>query len=152
MSESQIRERLSADLKEAMRAKDKDKLSVIRLIQGEIKKREIDDRDLIVNDAVIIGILFDMVKMRRQSIKQFLVAERPELAAAEELEITIIQNYLPPKMDDNELKPLVKDAIATLGASSMRDMSKIIAHLQDKVHGRVESDHLSALIKEQLTA
>ncbi|MCW8971846.1 MAG: GatB/YqeY domain-containing protein, partial [Gammaproteobacteria bacterium] len=130
-----LKETIMAEMKEAMRAKDKDRLGTIRLIQAAIKQREVDER-IELDDEQVLAVLDKMVKQRRDSITQYRDAGREELAAREEAELVIIQHYLPEALSDAELDSLINEAISTTGAEAMKDMGKVMGQLKPRVQGR----------------
>jgi uncharacterized protein YqeY len=150
MAES-LKAQITADMKEAMRAKDKDTLGTIRLIQAAIKQREVDER-IELDDSQVLAVLDKMVKQRRDSIKQYQDAGREELAAKEEAEIGIIQKYLPEALSDAEIDTLIEQAISNSGAQSMQDMGKVMGQLKPKLQGRADMGAVSARIKARLSA
>lgn len=150
MSES-LKEQITSDMKDAMRAKDKDRLGTIRLIQAAIKQREVDER-IELNDEQVLAVLDKMVKQRRDSISQYRDAGREELAAKEEAELMIIQHYLPEALSEAELDNLIEEAITSSGAESMKDMGKVMGILKSKVQGRADMGAVSASIKARLTS
>jgi uncharacterized protein YqeY len=136
-------------MKEAMRAKDKPRLSAIRLVQAEIKRVEVDER-IEIDDARVLAILDKMVKQRRDSITQYEVAGRQELADIEIAEITVIQDFLPTALTDAEIAELVQSAISQTGAASMADMGKVMGILRPQVQGRADTGAVSGLVKAAL--
>ena len=140
-----------ADMKDAMRAKDKDRLGTIRLIQAAIKQREVDER-IELDDAQVLAVLDKMVKQRRDSISQFRDAGREDLATKEESELQVIQIYLPAPLSEAELDGLINEAIASTAAASMQDMGKVMGQLRAKVQGRADMGDVSNRIKARLTA
>lgn len=147
---SPLKQRITDDMKSAMRAGEKEKLGTIRLILSAIKQIEVDTRkDL--DDTQVLSILDKMVKQRRESISQFEKAGRDELAAKEQQEITIIQNYLPAQLSESEINDLIEEAISTTGATTMRDMGKVMGILKPKLQGRADMGSVSASIKARLT-
>jgi uncharacterized protein YqeY len=148
---SALKEQLTAEMKDAMRAKDKDRLGTIRLIQAAIKQREVDER-IELDDAQVLAVLDKMVKQRRDSITQYRDAAREDLAAKEEAELVVIQTYLPSPLSDQELDELITAAIAGTGAQSMQDMGKVMGQLRAKVQGRADMGEVSQRIKARLTA
>jgi len=150
MSES-LKQRIEADMKTAMREKDKDRLGTIRLILAAIKQREVDER-ITLDDTQVLAILDKMVKQRRDSIEQFRAAGRDELAAKEEAELVQIQAYMPAALSDAELDALIGEAIDASGAKSMQEMGKVMGLLKAKVQGRADMGAVSAKIKARLSA
>ena len=138
-------------MKEAMRAKDKPRLSAIRLVQAEIKRVEVDER-IDIDDARVLAILDKMVKQRRDSITQYEAAGRQELADIEIAEINVIQDFLPTALTDAEIAELVKSAISLTGATSMADMGKVMGILRPQVQGRADTGAVSGLVKAALNS
>ena len=146
-----LKDQITADMKDAMRAKDKDTLGPIRLVQAAIKQREVDER-IELDDSQVLAVLDKMVKQRRDSIKQYRDAGREELAAREEAEIGIIQKYLPEALSEAEIDALIEEAVASSGAQSMQDMGKVMGQLKPKLQGRADMGTVSARIKARLSA
>jgi hypothetical protein len=144
-----IKDRLQRDMKDAMRARDKARLATIRLILAAIKQREVDER-IELDDTLVIAVLDKMVKQRRESIAQFEQAGRDDLIAQENGEIEVITQYLPAALSEAEINRLVDAALATTGASSIRDMGRVMAELKPKLAGRADMGAVSALIKARL--
>ena len=138
-------------MKEAMRAKDKPRLSAISLVQAEIKRVEVDER-IDIDDARVLAILDKMVKQRRDSISQYEAAGRQELAEIEIAEINVIQDFLPTALSDTEITELVQSAISQVGASSMADMGKVMGILRPQVQGRADTGAVSGLVKAALNS
>ncbi len=149
--DSTLKQRLTDDMKTAMRSKDARRLGVIRLILAAIKQREVDERTELDNSQVL-AILDKMTKQRRDSIEQYTKGDRPELADKERAEIEVIADYLPPALSDAELESMINDAIATSGASSPKEMGKVIGLLKGKLQGRADMGAVSAQIKARLGA
>jgi uncharacterized protein len=145
---TEIKQRVSAAVKDAMRAQAKDRLGVLRLISAEYKKIEVDER-IEVDDARALQLLDKMVKQRRDSVTQFTAGGRPELAEKETFEISVIQEFLPQSLSDDELVALIKEAIAETGAASAQDMGKLMAIIKPKAQGRCDMSKISQLIKAQ---
>ena len=146
-----LKDQITADMKDAMRAKDKDTLGTIRLIQAAIKQREVDER-IELDDSQVLAVLDKMVKQRRDSINQYRDAGREELAAKEEAEIGVIQRYLPAALSEAEIDTLIEQAISSSGAQSMQDMGKVMGQLKPKLQGRADMGAVSARIKARLSA
>ncbi len=144
-----LKERISADMKAAMKAKDKKRLGIIRLIQAAIKQREVDER-IVLDDAQVIAVLDKMVKQRRESIRQYEQAGRQDLAEQESYEIRICQTYLPEAMSAEEIQSHIASALAETGAATMRDMGKVMGILKPKLQGRADLAAVSNLVKQQL--
>ncbi|MEZ5528786.1 MAG: GatB/YqeY domain-containing protein [Porticoccaceae bacterium] len=148
MSDS-LKVQITEAMKDAMRAKEKERLGAIRLIQAEIKRIEVDER-IEVDDARVLAILDKMVKQRRDSIQQYQDANRPELADKEQAEIDVIQTFLPEALSDEELSAMIDAAIAESGAESMREMGKVMGVLKPKIQGRADVGAVSGLVKAKL--
>jgi len=148
---SQLKQQLTADMKQAMRDKDKQRLGVVRLALAAIKQREVDER-IELDDAQVLAVLDKMVKQRRDSVRQYQEAGRQELADQESYEISVLQTYLPEALSDEELDALIDEAIAASGASSMKEMGKVMGMLKPKVQGRADMAAVSARLKARLGA
>ena len=138
------------DVKSTMKAGDKDRLKVLRLITAAIKQVEVDDRRTLDDDTDVLSILNKMVKQRRDSISQFEQGNRHDLADIEKSEIEIIGAYLPEQMSDEALDKLVDDAIATTGAAGIRDMGKVMAIVKAAAQGRANMAAVGAKVKSRL--
>ncbi len=149
--DSSLKQRITDDMKSAMRAGEKERLGTIRLILAAIKQVEVDTRKAL-DDTSILAILDKMVKQRRESIAQYEKAGRDELAAKEQAEIEIIQAYLPEQLSDDEIDALITATINDTGASSLRDMGKVMGMLKPKLQGRADMGAVSAKIKQRLGA
>ncbi|HSW71070.1 MAG TPA: GatB/YqeY domain-containing protein [Gammaproteobacteria bacterium] len=149
MTNSAIKGQIQEDMKNAMRAQDKERLAVIRLILAALKQREVDER-IELTDADVLAILDKMVKQRRESITQYEAGNRPDLAEKEAMEITVIQHYLPAQLSDAEIDAMIDAAIKESQAASMRDMGKVMGILKPKVQGRADVAAISAKVKERL--
>ena len=137
-------------MKDAMRAKDKERLGAIRLILSEVKRIEVDER-IEIGDERMLAILDKMVKQRRDSVSQFESAGRQELADIEIAEIKVIQDFLPTALTEAEIAELIQQAIVESGAESMRDMGKVMAIIKPKIQGRADGGAVSGLIKKALS-
>ncbi len=144
-----LKERIREDMKASMKAKNKDRLGVIRMIQAAIKQIEVDER-IELDDERTIVVLDKMLKQRRESIRQYRDANREDLAAVEEAEILVIQDFLPQPLSDGEIESLIAEAIATTGAASMKDMGKVMGQLKPKMQGRADMSVVSGKIKAAL--
>jgi uncharacterized protein YqeY len=144
-----LKERIQQDVKDAMRARDKERLATIRLITAAIKQREVDER-IELDDEQVLLVLDKMCKQRRESISQFEKAGRDDLIAQEVSELDIIQGYLPEQLDDDEIGALIDAAMADTGASSIKDMGKVMGQLKPKLQGRADMAAVSAMIKSRL--
>ncbi len=136
-------------VKAAMRAKEKERLNALRLITAECKSVEVDERSEIDDDRAL-AILDKMSKQRRDSIAQYEAAGRDDLAAVEQFEISVLNEFLPEALSEEELAKLVADAIAQSGAASMQDMGKVMGILKPQVQGRADMARISQLVKSQL--
>ncbi len=146
-----LKERINEDMKAAMRASDKERLSTIRMAQAAIKQREVDERTTL-DDAQVIAVIEKMVKQRRESIAQFEQGGRADLAAKEATEIELLQGYLPAPLSETELDAIIREAITASGASSIKDMGKVMAAVKAKAAGRADMGAVSARIKASLGA
>ena len=144
-----LKARLQEDMKLAMRAAEKDRLQTIRLILAAIKQKEVDER-IELDDAQVTAILEKMVKQRRESISQYEAAGRQELADKEHAELAMLQVYLPEPLPEAELVALVKAAVAEAGATSIKDMGKVMAILKPALAGRADMGRVGALLKAAL--
>ncbi len=151
MSDAVLKTRISEDMKAAMKAQDKPRLGVIRLILAAIKQQEVDTRTEL-DEATVLAVLDKMVKQRRESIKQYNDAGRTDLAEQEEFELGIIQDYLPQQLSENELLALIQQGMAETGAVSVRDMGKVMNWIKPKAQGRTDMGKLSGMIKARLGA
>ncbi len=145
-----LKERITEDMKAAMRASEKERLSTIRMVQAAIKQREVDER-IVLDDSQVIAVLEKMVKQRKESIAQFEQGGRTDLAAKEQTEIVLLQSYLPAQLSDAEIEAIVRDAIAATGASSVKDMGKVMGAVKAKAAGRADMGAVSARIKAALS-
>ncbi|MGD8631147.1 MAG: GatB/YqeY domain-containing protein [Gammaproteobacteria bacterium] len=144
-----LKDRIQQDVKDAMRAKDKSRLAAIRLITAAIKQREVDER-IELDDAQVTAVLDKMAKQRRESISQFEKAGRDDLIAQEVMELEIIQSYLPEQLGEDEINALIDSAMQATGATSIKDMGKVMGQLKPKLQGRADMSAVSALIKARL--
>lgn len=144
-----LKAQLTEDMKTAMKAGEKDRLGVIRLINAGLKQREVDER-IEITDAVVLAVLEKMVKQRKDSISQYEAAGREDLAAVERYELGVIQAYLPAQMSQAEVEAAVIASIAESGATGPQDMGKVMAVLKPKVAGRADMGALSGLVKSKL--
>jgi hypothetical protein len=145
-----LKERITEDMKAAMRASEKERLLTIRMVQAAIKQREVDER-VVLDDAQVIAVLEKMVKQRRESIVAFEQGGRADLAEKEKAEIALLQVYLPTQLSAAEVDALIKEAIATTGATSMKDMGKVMGAVKAKAAGRADMGAVSASIKAALS-
>jgi uncharacterized protein YqeY len=146
-----LKERITEDMKAAMRASEKERLSTIRMVQAAIKQREVDER-ITLDDAQVIAVLEKMVKQRKESITQFELGGRPDLAAKERAEIELLQASLPAQLSEAEVDALIREAMAATGATSVKDMGKVMGVVKAKAAGRTDMAVVSARIKAALSA
>ena len=144
-----LKDRIQQDVKDAMRAKEKERLATIRLITAAIKQREVDER-IELDDEQVLVVLDKMCKQRRESISQFEKAGRDDLIAQEVSELDIIKTYLPEQLGEDEIAAMIDTAMADTGASSIKDMGKVMGQLKPKLQGRADMGAVSALIKSKL--
>jgi uncharacterized protein YqeY len=144
-----LKARITEDMKTAMRAGEKDRLSCIRMLQAGIQQREVDER-ITLDDAQVLAVIDKMIKQRRESVAQFEAGKRADLVAKESAEIAWLTQYLPAQLGGAELETLIREAIAATGAASMKDMGKVMAWLKPRVQGRTDIGALSARIKTAL--
>ena len=146
-----LKARITEDMKNAMRAKDSARLGAIRLLQSAIKQREVDER-IELNDMQVIEAIEKMLKQRRDSISQYEAANRHDLADIEKFEVTVLQEYLPQALTDDEVSAILEQVIAEIGAAGIKDMSKVMAAVKPLVVGRADMGKISGLIKTRLGA
>ncbi|TGD72496.1 GatB/YqeY domain-containing protein [Mangrovimicrobium sediminis] len=151
MSDQSILASVKAEQKAAMKARDKERLATIRLIQAEFKRIEVDER-VEVDDARALAVLDKMVKQRRDSAQQYLDAGRQDLADQENGEIAVLQEFLPAQLGEDEINTLIDEAIAASGASGMQAMGAVMGQLKPKVQGRADMGAVSALVKARLAS
>jgi uncharacterized protein YqeY len=144
-----LKERITEDMKSAMRAGDKQRLGTIRLALAAIKQREVDER-ITLDDPQVLSVLEKMLKQRREAITQFESGGRADLVAKETAEIGVLQGYLPAQMSPVELDALITEAITATGAASIKDMGKVMAAVKPKALGRADMGAVSARIKQKL--
>jgi uncharacterized protein YqeY len=146
-----LQERLTEAMKEAMRARDSLRLNTVRLIRTAIKNREIDARREL-EEQETVAVLSTLVKQRRESAQAFREGGRPELAEKEELELAVIQEFLPRQLEEREIRGIIEEAVAELGASSMQDMGKVMKVVTGKTLGRADGRLVSELVKARLSS
>ena len=144
-----LKERITEDMKTAMRSGEKDRLAVIRLLQAAIKQREVDER-IVLDDAQVTSVLEKMIKQRKESIVAFEKGARADLVAKESAEIVILQPYLPAQLGEAELDALIAEAIAATGAASIKDMGKVMGIVKAKAAGKADMGAVGARIKAKL--
>jgi uncharacterized protein YqeY len=149
VSATSIKERLTADIKAAMKGGDKARLGALRMMHAAIRQREIDDRTELGDDQVL-EVLDRMAKRHRESITQYAEADRTDLVEQEESELAVIAEYLPEPLGDEELDRMIGEAVAETGAASMKDMGRVMAELKPRVQGRADMSAVSARVKARL--
>ncbi len=146
-----LKQHIKDDMKNALKAGDKRRLGVVRLILAAIQQREVDER-IELDDTQVLAVLDKMVKQRRDSVGQYSAAGREDLAEVERYEIEVCQGYLPQALTEAEIAALIDAAIAATGAAGMKDMSKVMAQIRPQAQGRADMGAISALIKQRLGA
>ena len=144
-----LKAQVTEDMKTAMKAGEKDRLGVIRLINAAIKQKEVDER-VEMTDALVLAVIEKMVKQRKESITQYDAAGRDDLAAIERYELGILDTYLPAKMDEASVQAAIDAAVAETGASGPSDMGKLMAVLKPKLAGQADMGLVSQLVKKKL--
>jgi len=144
-----LKERITEDMKAAMRAKDTARLSAVRLLLAALKQREVDER-IVLTDNDVVAVIDKMLKQRRESISQYEAAGRQDLADVEKFEVQVLNAYMPQALSQAEIETAVADAIAAAGAKSPQDMGKVMAALKPKLSGRADMAKVSALVKAKL--
>ena len=145
-----LQEQISAALKDAMRARDEDKLTTLRLVLTAIKKREKEARSLL-EDQEVISVITSQIKQRRESIEQYREAGREDLAQTEENELQILQGYMPEQASEEEISNVLDEIIAEVGAVSMKDMGKVMKAAMAKLAGKAEGGAINAMVKAKLS-
>jgi len=145
-----LKDRITEDMKNAMRAGEKERLATIRLILSAVKQREVDER-IVLDDSQVLAAIEKMIKQRKEAITQFEAGGRADLVAKETAEIAILQAYLPAQMSDAEIDALIAEAIASTGAASIKDMGKVMGVVKAKAQGRADMGAVSARIKQKLS-
>ena len=145
-----LKDRITEDMKTAMRAGEKERLATIRLILSAVKQREVDER-IQLDDSQVLAAIEKMIKQRKEAITQFEAGGRADLVAKETAEITILQTYLPAQLSDAEVDALIAEAVASTGAASIKDMGKVMAAVKAKAQGRADMGAVSARIKQKLS-
>ncbi len=149
MTTSALRDRINDDMKAAMKAREADKLNAIRLLTSAIKQKEVDER-IEITDDIVLAIIEKMLKQRKDSIAQFTTGGRLDLVAKEEFEVGVLQAYMPAQLSDAELAAILDGVIAEVGATSAKDMGKVITAVRPKVAGRADMGKLSGIVKARL--
>ena len=148
---SEIKSQIGEATKDAMRAREKARLAVLRMVNAEIKRVEVDERKEL-SDTDVLDILGKMLKQRQDALSQFQSAGRDDLADQEILEIDVIQEFLPEPLSSDELKEVVQQVVSSTGATSMKDMGQVMAALKGQVQGRADMGQLSGLVKQALNS
>jgi uncharacterized protein YqeY len=146
---SDLKGRITDDMKAAMRSGEKERLSVIRMVTAAIKQREVDER-ISLDDSQVLSVLEKMIKQRKESLVQFQAGNRPDLVEKESAEITLLQGYMPAQLSDAEVDSLITDAITATGAASIKDMGKVMGIIKGKAQGRADMAAVGAKIKAKL--
>ena len=146
-----LKDQITEDMKTAMRAKDSERLSGIRMLLAAIKQREVDER-IVLTDADIIAVTEKLIKQRRDSIAQYQAANRQDLADKEQAELTLYQAYMPQALSDADVEAAIATAIVSSAAAGIKDMAKVMAELKPKLAGRADMGKVSGLVKAKLTA
>ena len=146
-----LKSQIQDDVKSAMRARDQQRLTALRLITAAIKQIEVDER-IELDDGAVLGVLDKMVKQRRDSLQQYQSAGRKDLAAQEQFELELLENYLPEALTESEIEALIKQAIAETNATSMRDMGAVMNKLRGALQGRADMKAVSMAVRAQLSA
>jgi uncharacterized protein len=144
-----LKERITEDMKTAMRSGEKDRLAVIRLLQAAIKQREVDER-IMLDDVQVTSVLEKMIKQRKESIVAFEKGARADLVAKETAEIAVLQPYLPAPLSESEIDALIAEAISSTGAASIKDMGKVMGVVKAKAAGKADMGAVGARIKAKL--
>lgn len=147
---SELKARIQEDVKTAMKAQDKPRLNTLRLMTAALKQKEVDER-IVLTDANVIEILNKMLKQRQESIEQYRNGGREDLVAQEQFEIEVIKTYMPTALSDAEVSALLEAAIAEAGASSAKDMGKVMNILRPQIQGRTDMKVVSELVKQRLS-
>jgi uncharacterized protein YqeY len=145
-----LKERITEDMKSAMRAGEKERLGTIRMVLAAIKQREVDER-ITLDDGQVLAVVEKMIKQRKEAISQFESGGRADLVAKETAEIGLLQGYLPAQMSDAEIDAVIAEAIAATGAASIKDMGKVMGLVKAKAQGRADMGAVSARIKQKLS-
>ncbi len=144
-----LKERITEDMKTAMRAGEKERLATIRMALAGIKQREVDER-ISLDDTQVLNVLEKMIKQRREAVVQFASGGRADLVAKENAEIALLQGYLPAQMSEADIDALIAAAIAATGAASVKDMGKVMAVVKPQAQGRADMGAVSARVKQKL--
>ena len=146
---SELRQQINADVKSAMRSRDKVRLAALRLIEAAFKQKEVDER-IELDEIQVLAILNTLAKRHQDSIDQFEQAGRSELVEKETFELQLVQSYLPKPLGENEVRRILQEVLSESGASTMKDMGKVMGLLKPRLQGRTDMGKISALVKAQL--
>ena len=146
-----LKDRITEDMKAAMRAKDQPRLSAVRLLLAAMKQKEVDER-VELTDADVLAIIEKMIKQRRESIAQYESAGRKDLAGVEQFELKVLSEYLPQQLSETEIAEAIGAALAESGAAGVKDMGKVMALLKPRLAGRADMGKVSGLVKARLSA
>jgi uncharacterized protein len=144
-----FKERITEDMKSAMRSGEKERLATIRMILAAVKQREVDER-ITLDDAQVLSVVEKMIKQRKESMAQFEAGGRPDLVAKESAELVLLQAYQPTQLSESEVDALIAAAIAATGAASIKDMGKVVTHVKTAAAGRADMAAVSARVKAKL--
>ena len=144
-----LRDRINEDMKNAMRAREAEKLGALRLLLAAMKQREVDER-ITLDDAAVVSVIEKMMKQRRDSIEQYEKAQRQDLADKEKYEISVLEGYLPKRLSQQEVEAAIAEAIAATGAQGAADMGKVMGIVKPRLAGRADMGQVSALVKAKL--
>ena len=144
-----LKERITDDMKAAMRSGEKERLGAIRMITAAIKQREVDER-IALDDSQVLSVIEKMIKQRKESLMQFQTGNRPDLADKESAEITLLQSYMPAQLSEADLDQMISEAISSTGAASIKDMGKVMGIIKSKAQGRADMAAVGAKIKAKL--
>jgi uncharacterized protein YqeY len=144
-----LKEQITEDMKTAMRAKDSERLGTIRLLLAACKQREVDER-IVLDDAAVVGLVDKLIKQRKDSVAAYLQAQRQDLADKESAEITVLESYLPQRMDAAEIAQAVRAIVTELGATGPGDMGKVMGAVKTRLAGKAEMGLVSAAVKAAL--
>src|SRR6185312_9405648 len=145
-----LKERITDDMKAAMRSGEKERLGLIRMITAGIKQREVDER-ITLDDGQVLAVLEKMIKQRKESVEQFKAGNRQDLVDKEAAEIVLLQSYLPTPLSDADIDALIKEAVAATGAAGIKDMGRVMAFIKGKAQGRADMGAVGAKIKSRLS-
>jgi len=146
-----LKAQLQQDMKDSMRSADKRRLGAVRLVLAAVKQREVDER-IELDDAGVTAVLDKMAKQRRESIEQYQRAGRDDLVEQEQFELEVLKSYLPEQLDDAAIEAMIEEVLQTTGASSVKDMGKVMGQIKPRLQGRADIGAVSARIKARLSA